>query len=151
MEDVETAQMITAMNQRMAAAEAQTQNLTQVLNNTQVELQHTRAQIPAPSAHSGLLKGVKTRAPDRLSGRPTASYPTTNHLFDVATRYMRVGGVPPEAQVDYIIFHLLEGEARTWYDLRAKSIVAENFVTFATALRTHFTNHNSQRHYREAI
>ena len=64
---------------------------------------------------------------------------------------MRVGGVPPEAQVDYVTLHLLEGEARTWYDLRAQSVISEDFATFAGALQAHFANHNSQRHYREAI
>ncbi len=64
---------------------------------------------------------------------------------------MRVGGVPVEAQVNFITLHLLEGEARTWYDLRLKSIPTENLESFATALCTHFANTNSQRHYREAL
>lgn len=60
MEDAEVQQMLAAINQRMAGAETQAQNLTQVLNNTQVELQNTRAQIYVPTAHSGLPKGVET-------------------------------------------------------------------------------------------
>ena len=134
MEDVETAQMIAAMNQSMAAAEAQTQNLTQVLNNTQVELQHTRAQIAVPTSHSGLPKGVKTTAPNRFNGRPSVHYPTTKHFVDFVARYMRVGGVATDSQVDYVTLHLLDGEARTWYDLRIKSIPTENFASFSTAL-----------------
>ncbi len=64
----------------LAAAEAQSQHLTQILNNTQAELQHTRAQVHVPTAHPGLPKGVKTTAPNRFRGRPTVHYPTTKHL-----------------------------------------------------------------------
>ena len=64
---------------------------------------------------------------------------------------MRIGGVPTDAKVDYVTLHLLEGEARTWYDLRVKNVSTESFDSFADALKTHFTNHNSQRHYREAL
>lgn len=46
---------------------------------------------------------------------------------------------------------LLEGEARTWYDLRIKKVENETFETFSTAIKAHFTNHNSQRHYREPL
>ena len=64
---------------------------------------------------------------------------------------MKVGGVPTGLRVDYVTLHLLEGEARTWYDLRVKSVQNEAFETFSTALKEHFTNHNSQRHYRESL
>ncbi len=49
--------MMASINHRMGQAEAQTQNLTQVLNNTQLEFHNTRAQIAGPSTHSGLPKG----------------------------------------------------------------------------------------------
>ena len=94
---------------------------------------------------------MKTQAPDRFGGRPTTSYPTTQHLLDFALRYMRVGGVPTDSQVDYVTLHLLEGEARTCYDLRNKTVMNESFDSFSIALKAHFTNHNSQRHYREAL
>ena len=89
MEDAEMAQTLAAVNQRLVAAETQTQNLTQALNNTQIELQNTRAQISAaPAAQSsGLPKGVKTTAPERFSGRPSSTYPTTKHFIDFAKRY----------------------------------------------------------------
>ncbi len=151
MEDAEVAAMMASINQRMSQAEAQTQNLTQVLNNTQLELQNTRAQVAGPSTHSGLPKGVKTTAPNRFSGRPSVHYPTTKHFVEFAARYMRVGGVPTDSQVDYVTLHLLDEEARTWYDLRLKTIPTESFASFSTALCTHFTNHNNQRHYREAL
>ena len=64
---------------------------------------------------------------------------------------MRVGGVASEAQVDYVTLHLLDGEARTWYDLRIKSVPTESFDSFPAALCSHFTNQNTQRHYREAL
>ncbi len=153
MEDAEVGQLMSDLNHRLTSAEAQTQQLAHVLNQTQIELQTTKAAASASVTHSfeGLPKGVKTRAPDRFSGRPTVTYPTTKHFVDFATRYMRVGGVPVDAQVDYVALHLLEGEARTWYDLRPKSIPAENFESFSAALYTHFANTNSQRHYREAL
>ncbi len=81
MEDVQLPQMqemMNAMNIRLSTAEAQNQTLTQVLNNTQTELVHVKAQVAAaPSVSSGLTKGVKTQAPARFGGRPTVSYPTT--------------------------------------------------------------------------
>ena len=143
------AQTLAAMSQRLVAAESHTQQLAQALNNTQRELQSSQA--ASFNSTGGLPKGVKTWAPDRFSGRPTASYPTTQHFLDFALRYMRVGGVSTSAQIDYVTLHLSEGEARTWYDLRAMSIVSEDCTTFASALKAHFANHNSQRHYREAI
>ncbi len=146
MEDAEVQRMLVAINQRTAAAENQAQNLTQVLNSTQVELQNTRAQISVPAAHSGLPKGVKTTAPNRFSGRPSVKYPTTKHFVDFASRYMRVGGVAPDSQVDYVTLHLLDGEARTWYDLRLKTIPTETFDSFSAALNAHFANHNNQRY-----
>ena len=66
-------------------------------------------------------------------------------------RYMKVEGVPTGSRIDYVTLHLLEGEARTWYDLRVNSVQNETFETFSTALKEHFTNHNSQRHYRKSL
>ena len=146
--------MVQEISARMHAAEAQAHNMTQVLNSTQLQLGNIKAQVaasPSVSSFSGLPKGVKTQAPERFGGRPTTSYPTTQHFIDFATRYMRVDGVPTDAKVDYVTLHLLEGEARTWYDLRVKNVPTESFDSFADALKTHFTNHNSQRHYREAL
>ena len=92
MEDAEVAQTLAEMSQRLVAAgEAQTQNLSQALNNTQMELHSNRAEISATPAQSFRLpQGVKTRAPDRFSGRPSAAYPTTKHFVDFAIRCMRV-------------------------------------------------------------
>ncbi len=59
--------------------------------------------------------------------------------------------MPAAAKVDYVTLHLLEGEARTWYDLRVKNVLTESFDSFSDALKAHFTNHHSQRHYREAL
>ena len=146
--------MVQEISARMHAAEAQAHNMTQVLNSTQLELGNIKAQVaasPSVSSFSGSPKGVKTQAPDRFGGRPTTSYTTTQHFIDFATRYMRVGGVPTDAKVDYVTLHLLEGEAHTWYDLRVKNVPTESFDSFADALKTHFTNYNSQRHYREAL
>ncbi len=110
MEDAEVGQQLAAMNQRLATAESQTQQLTHVLNQTQIDLQSTKAAASASVARSsgGLPKGVKTTAPAQFSGRHTATYPTTRHFVDFAVRYMRIGGVPVNAQVDYITLHLLE-------------------------------------------
>ncbi len=147
-------EMLNAMNIRLSAAEVQNQTLSQVLNSTQTELYNVKVQAaatPPVSSFAGLPKGVKTQAPDRFGGRPSVSYPTTQHFLDFAARYMRVGGVPVNSQVDYVTLHLLEGEARTWYDLRSKTVVAESFDSFATSLKAHFANHNSQKHYREAL
>ncbi len=75
--------MVQEINARMHAAEAQAQTaVTQVLNNTHLELSNMKAQVaasPTVSSFSGLPKGVKTQAPDRFGGRPTTSYPTTQH------------------------------------------------------------------------
>ncbi len=91
MEDAEVQQMLASINRRMAATEAQSQHLTQILNNTQVEfITHSCASTRIPTANSGIPKGMKTTAPNRFSGRPTVDYPTTKHFIDFATRYMRV-------------------------------------------------------------
>ncbi len=88
MEDAEVGQMMSEMNQRLNAAEDQTRQMAHVLNQTQVELQTTKAAASASTkaaasasvtrSFGGLPKGVKTRAPDRFSGRCTATYLTTN-------------------------------------------------------------------------
>ena len=81
--------MVQESSARMHAAEAQAHNMTQVLNSTQLELGNIKAQVaasPSVSSFSGLPKGVKTQAPDRFGGRPTTSYPTTQHFIDFATR-----------------------------------------------------------------
>ena len=56
-----------------------------------------------------------------------------------------------DLKVDYVTLHLLEGKARTWYDLRVKNVPTESFDSFTDAWKSHFTNHNSQRHYRKAL
>ncbi len=143
-----------ALNARLGISEQQSQLLGQALAATQSELSQAKAQTSQPvpvNTSSGLPKGVKTQAPDRFSGRPSLAYPTTQHFLEFAARYMRVGGVAEADKTDYVTLHLLEGEARTWYDLRFKTVAFETFDSFAIALKSHFTNHNSQKHYREAL
>ena len=147
--------MVQEINARMHAAEAQAQSVTQVLNSTQSELSNMKAQVAASlsvSAFSGLPKGVKTQAPDRFGGRPTTSYPTTQHFIDLQHGIC----VSVECRhlprwTTFVTLHLSKGEARTWYDLRVKNVPTESFDSFSDALKTRFTNHNSQQHYREAL
>ena len=117
-----------ALNARLGASEQQSTLLGQALANTQAELSQAKAQAATPvQAHvsSGLPKGVKTQAPEKFSGRPSVAYPTTQHFLDFAEGYMRVGGVNEHSKTDDVTLHLLEGEARTWYDLRFKAVASE--------------------------
>ena len=146
--------MLNEMNVRLNAAEAQNQTLVQVLNNTQSELVSIKAQTPTVPLSSGLPKGVKTQAPDRfaLGVGLVPHIPPLNisWILPIVTCVLAVYQ-PVVKLTTYVTLHLLEGEARTWYDLRNKTAMNESFDSFSSALKAHFTNHNSQRHYREAL
>ncbi len=46
---------------------------------------------------------------------------------------MKVRGVPTGSRLDDVIaFTVLEGEARTWYDLRVRPVQSEIFETYTT-------------------
>lgn len=100
----------------------------------------------------GLLKGVNPRASDRFSVRPTATNLSDHETFcKFCYKIHEIGGVPADAKVDYVTLHLLEGEDRTWFDLRVKSIPTETFDSVSAAICFHFASTNSQQHYHEAL
>ena len=164
---------INALQQRITqteeAAAIAVQNLTAQLATSSVEATNARneamlartealaattaahASAAAPHVAPSTIGGVKTIAPERYSGRPSLSYPTAQHFIDYVVRYMRVGGVSENAQTDYVTLHLLEGEAKSWYDLRVKTTPNESFASFSSALCSHFATPNSQMHYRDAL
>ena len=83
---------------------------------------------------------MKTQTPEKYSGRPSLAYPSPQHFLEFVLRYMKVGGVPTGARVDYVTLQLLEGEARTWYDLRVKSVQNETFETFSISSHCSFNS-----------
>ncbi len=77
MEDAEVGQMMTEINQRLAAAEAQTQQLTHVLNQTQIELQNTKAAASASATRS--IGGLPNGHPPPLLGLVVAYSKLPDH------------------------------------------------------------------------